>query len=227
MRDRDVARYLPKATGTTTVHIGKHDKQKAVKMRMFEQVDTGTFCLLSLRFRDYESAYPKARLGIRYSGADLIGKYDTLRSSYLFSAGGPIWGQDWCPLPEEQAAREFLQTDDRDWNIDIVDYNHTQFLAISTLPDIDFKPAAGEKLPTETLSAIQIWSTTLPSADSEEVTGRMKCEMVLCVKGGPGWAVKWMPMGAWDDVSSLAHTYSVTGLTEADPLSVIRRNWTK
>jgi transcription factor C subunit 6 len=29
---------------------------------------------------------------------------------------------------------------------------------------------------------------------------RAKCEMVLCVQGGPVMGCRWMPMGAWDDV---------------------------
>jgi transcription factor C subunit 6 len=29
----------------------------------------------------------------------------------------------------------------------------------------------------------------------------MNCELVLCVGGGPALDLKWMPMGAWDDVS--------------------------
>lgn len=29
---------------------------------------------------------------------------------------------------------------------------------------------------------------------------RAKCEMVLCVQGGPVVGCRWMPMGAWDDV---------------------------
>ncbi len=68
----------------------------------------------------------------------------------------------------------------------------------------------GEKWPKNTPGGIQIWSM-LPAASvsgdeatqNEEEKGAMKCEMVLCVDGGPAMELKWMPLGGWDEVSCL------------------------
>jgi transcription factor C subunit 6 len=131
-------------------------------------------------------------------------RYTTLKEGFIFSAGGPIWGLDWCPLPEAQAARTFSTPAhsgaQQGYSANVADYDHLQYLAITTLPDIDFIPTMGNKGPREATSAIQIWSVTLPDAVTGE-EGGMRCEMVLCIKGGSGMSVKWMPMGAWDDVS--------------------------
>ncbi|BEJ11379.1 hypothetical protein CspHIS471_0108010 [Cutaneotrichosporon sp. HIS471] len=98
---------------------------------------------------------------------------------FVFNAGAPVWGLDWCPYPERLTA-------ERGW---------TLHLAVSTLPGDT--PIGGRCAP-DTPGAIQIWS--VPSAG--DATPR--CEIVLCIEGGPASDLKWMPMGGWDelDVSS-------------------------
>lgn len=66
----------------------------------------------------------------------------------------------------------------------------------------------GEKCFREATSAIQIWSVALPDSDTGD-PGGMRCEMVLCVKGGHGLACKWMPMGARDQVSAPLFEYGL------------------
>ena len=68
------------------------------------------------------------------------------------------------------------------------------------MPHIDTSPAMGERWPRETPGGIQIWSVVPGEAD---LKGEMRCEMVLCVDGGAAWDVKWMPLGAWDEVGGV------------------------
>lgn len=93
----------------------------------------------------------------------------------MFNAGAPVWGLDWCPYPERLTA-------ERGWNLHV---------AVSTVAT---DPAIGGRCPPDTPGAIQIWS--VPSAGDQSPT----CEIVLCVDGGPATEVKWMPMGAWDEL---------------------------
>jgi len=58
----------------------------------------------------------------------------------------------------------------------------------------------GERWPRDTPGGIQVWSMTPPSEDESD-PGGMRCEMVLCVDGGAAMEIKWMPLGAWDEVS--------------------------
>jgi transcription factor C subunit 6 len=72
------------------------------------------------------------------------------------------------------------------------------------MPHLDTKASIGQKWPTNSPAAIQIWGAAPPILDSQDkvrVEGHMSCELVLCVGGGPALDLKWMPMGAWDDVS--------------------------
>ncbi|OCF32212.1 hypothetical protein I316_06126 [Kwoniella heveanensis BCC8398] len=119
------------------------------------------------------------------------------REGHTFFAGGPIWGLDWCPLPETESAA----------------FGSAQYLAVTTLPHIDTCPAMFEKWPRTSKGSIQIWShssTPGPSVhqgadqpmDGTPQKGGMKCELVLCVQGGPLMEIKWMPMGVWDKADS-------------------------
>jgi transcription factor C subunit 6 len=75
------------------------------------------------------------------------------------------------------------------------------------MPNIDAKAAIGEKMAPETPGSIQIWAALPPIFDNQDnmlVEGRMSCEVVLCTQGGPVVDLKWMPMGAWDNVSRLS-----------------------
>ena len=117
----------------------------------------------------------------------------------VFSAGGPIWGLDWCPGPSRRLGH---------------------YLAITTLPNVGHQPRLGERVGKDDPGCIQIWSLA-PQSESISIGGQerqggqadregesgdgsdggMKCEMVLCVDGGWSMEVKWMPLGAWDEVS--------------------------
>ncbi|KAK8853096.1 hypothetical protein IAR55_003797 [Kwoniella newhampshirensis] len=118
------------------------------------------------------------------------------RIGHTFFAGGPIWGMDWCPYPASRAA----------------EFGDSQYLAVSTLPHIDTRPAMYEKWPRTSHGSIQIWSLRpgfSVAVDGDDVmngagftgteTGGMTCELVLCVQGGPVMEIRWMPLGVWDD----------------------------
>lgn len=101
--------------------------------------------------------------------------------SVLFT-GGPIWGLDWCPGPSAAT---------------------TQYLAISTLRDLEDRPLLGTKRSRDNMASIQIWSIDTArqeAAGSSSNTGGPKCEMVICVQGGAAMDIKWMPLGARDTV---------------------------
>ena len=99
---------------------------------------------------------------------DALGK-----ESYIFSAGGPVWALDWCPVPSSSS---------------------TQYMAISALRDIEDQPAIGTRRSSDELGGIQIWSFDPAKA----VPAR--CEIVLCIKGAGVLDLKWMPLGARDNV---------------------------
>lgn len=84
-----------------------------------------------------------------------------------------------------------------------IEFGNMQYLAVTTMPHIETRPSLGVKWPQTTPGAIQIWSVKKADADGEDKDkggGEMKCEMVLCVDGGRGMEVRWMPLGAWDEV---------------------------
>lgn len=164
----EVSAYLPTRpeaesdhSPSVRVHIGPHNHQQAIGLGVFDSVDLGTrISLLNLPRADFAVTHISDQQGC------------------MFSAGGPIWSLDWCPLPAH--------------------HGHTQYLAVSTLPDLAYPVPMGRKVPRETPGSVQIWSTTPATADSGGMT--MRCEMVLCTQGGPMWACKWMPIGAWDSL---------------------------
>jgi hypothetical protein len=96
----------------------------------------------------------------------------------------------------------------------ISDSNYTQYLAVSTLPNLQSNPALGERGERGAPGNIQIWSATPPRFDGKTSQvaerGEMRCELVLCVDGGSVMEMKFMTLGAWDDVRhtirSGAHT---------------------
>nr|XP_019010200.1 uncharacterized protein I206_04668 [Kwoniella pini CBS 10737]OCF48981.1 hypothetical protein I206_04668 [Kwoniella pini CBS 10737] len=114
----------------------------------------------------------------------------TSHEGHTFFAGGPIWGMDWCPYPESK----------------MKEFGFEQYLAVSTLPHLDTRPHMAEKWPKSSKGSIQIWSLGSSASDdiqmdSSAYQSQMNCEMVLCISGGPAMSLKWMPLGAWDDVS--------------------------
>jgi transcription factor C subunit 6 len=72
------------------------------------------------------------------------------------------------------------------------------------MPHLDTKAAIGERWAADAPGSIQIWAATPPVLDAQDqvlVEGQMKCDLILCIEGGPVIDLKWMPMGAWDQVS--------------------------
>lgn len=124
------------------------------------------------------------------------------RPSLTFSAGGPIMSIEWCPYPPSPASKA---TD-----------RPKAYLAIATLPSLDARPDMHSRLPHSTPGTVQLWSFVA----SQSVTGKdsgadgdvemdgerrmepeMRCEVMLCLDGGPVTQVSWMPLGAWEKVS--------------------------
>jgi hypothetical protein len=88
--------------------------------------------------------------------------------------------------------------------VDGTEYDGAQYLALSTLPSLDSQPAIGDKWAPDSKGCIQIWAAVPPTVNEKGAVidgGSARCELVLCVDGGPVHDLKWMPMGAWDDVS--------------------------
>ncbi|WVO12490.1 hypothetical protein L204_100090 [Cryptococcus depauperatus] len=127
---------------------------------------------------------------------------ESIRQGYTFFAGGPIWGLEWCPIASSKSA----------------ELNNTQYLAVSTLRNIQTQPEMFERVSRDTKGSIQIWSITPPTLNEDEGPGQdgedvqmsegkkecgMRCEIVLCVQGGCAMQVKWMPLGTYDDYDIL------------------------
>ncbi|KAL7418307.1 hypothetical protein Q5752_006764 [Cryptotrichosporon argae] len=107
---------------------------------------------------------------------------DPLNSGFLLGTGGPIWGMEWAPYPDRLAAA----------------HEYKQYLAISTLPSSADAPTLGARAPAATPAAIQIWSI-LPPTEPDTLDGSARCELVVCVEGGPAMQVRWAPVGGWDE----------------------------
>jgi transcription factor C subunit 6 len=99
----------------------------------------------------------------------------------VFYAGGPIWGMDWCPGPSSSTVHH---------------------LAVSTLRNLEDQPAIGVRRGRDSQAAIQIWSLDTDRSKGDGKS-RMQCEMVICIRGGAALDLKWMPLGARDEVSRL------------------------
>ena len=100
------------------------------------------------------------------------------KHTQMFCAGGPIWGMDWCPTTSNTSIHH---------------------LAVSTVKDLEDRPAIGVRRPRSDKAAIQIWSLDTDRS-SGEPGNRMRCELILCIQGGAALDLKWMPMGARDEV---------------------------
>lgn len=51
--------------------------------------------------RQYPSSPPTVT---RLLKAHIFSENHPLKEGYIFSAGGPIWGMDWCPVPSDKGA---------------------------------------------------------------------------------------------------------------------------
>lgn len=64
------------------------------------------------QFKAFDSAnLSRSRLPLvricTLSMADRLDQYNPAVDGYVFSAGGPIWGLDWCPYPESASVRTY------------------------------------------------------------------------------------------------------------------------
>lgn len=110
--------------------------------------------------------------------------------SYVFNAGSPVWGIDWCPIhPEDRPFRQFKQ-----------------YLAVAPFPSRSHAPCIGAKVQRPAPACVQIWtlrsrehdgSVGEGTAKSQE-PGEVNCEMVLCLDSGPAQEIKWCPLPAHD-----------------------------
>ncbi|KAI6007138.1 hypothetical protein EDD15DRAFT_2395168 [Pisolithus albus] len=108
-------------------------------------------------------------------------------SSYVFNAGSPVWGLDWCPThPADRPFRKFKQ-----------------YLAVAPFPSRAHAPSVGSKAqrPVPRLPGDNVGELDDSSEKGHE-PGEMRCEMVLCLNVGPAQDIKWCPLPAhdpWDD----------------------------
>ncbi|KAH7889341.1 hypothetical protein F5I97DRAFT_1993652 [Phlebopus sp. FC_14] len=121
-------------------------------------------------------------------------KYFKDGKSYIFNAGAPVWGVDWCPTyPADRPFRQFKQ-----------------YLAIAPFPTRSHAPSIGVKAQRPTPACVQIWALRPrerdPNAMEEDEPSQegaeTKCEMVLCLEGGPAQEIKWCLLPAhdpWED----------------------------
>ncbi|KAG6882978.1 hypothetical protein C0993_008426 [Termitomyces sp. T159_Od127] len=93
-------------------------------------------------------------------------------TAHVFNAGAPVWGLDWCPT----------HIDDRPA------FHFKQYLAVAPFPSASHSPDIGAKV------------VQRGRKHKEPDLGEMKCEMVLCVEGGPAHELKWCPLPSHDDV---------------------------
>ncbi|KAI6136441.1 hypothetical protein F5141DRAFT_995226 [Pisolithus sp. B1] len=116
-------------------------------------------------------------------------------SSYIFNAGSPVWGLDWCPThPAGRPRKQFKQ-----------------YLAVAPFPSRAHAPSVGFKAQRPSPACVQIWALQ-PRAAEDNVgehddfsekgceSGEMRCEMVLCLNAGPAQDIKWCPLPAHDPV---------------------------
>ncbi|TRM55617.1 WD40-repeat-containing domain protein [Schizophyllum amplum] len=125
-------------------------------------------------------------------------------TSHVFNAGAPVWGIDWCPIHAgERPTRSY-----------------TQYLAVAPFPSKSHSPDFGVKTPRPSPACIQIWSLA-PSEDCPTNAGKMKCEMVLCIKSGPAHELKWCPLPSHDSETDKPRKLGVlTGIFEDGSVSI-------
>ena len=88
------------------------------------------------------------------------------------------------------------------------DRSYKQYLAVAPFPSSSHSPEIGAKAPRPFRACIQIWSLSPSQEDvapkKRDDNGEMKCEMVLCLDGGPAYKLRWCPLPSHDLVSSLS-----------------------
>lgn len=89
------------------------------------------------------------------------------------------------------------------------DRDYTQYIAVAPFPSHSHSPEIGRRVTRPSQACIQIWSlySTRPIAEGSskkkktEDLGAMKCELVLCLDGGPAHDIKWCPLPTHDKVN--------------------------
>ncbi|KAJ3934834.1 MAG: hypothetical protein NXY57DRAFT_1053525 [Lentinula lateritia] len=113
-------------------------------------------------------------------------------SAHVFNAGAPVWGIDWCPLHPETRKEN----------------GYRYYLAVGPLPSPSHSPEIGIRVQRPSKACIQIWSfgsdAGYESAStsrkgntngaSEPDSGRMRCDLVICIDCGPAYELKWCPL---------------------------------
>ncbi|KAG6369764.1 hypothetical protein JVT61DRAFT_13581 [Boletus reticuloceps] len=111
-------------------------------------------------------------------------------TGYVFNAGSPVWGIDWCPT--YQADRPVRQ------------FRH--HLAVAPFPSRSHAPSIGVKTARPSPACVQIWAlkprtredNTMDDDHPQRDPAEVRCEMVLCLESGPAQEIKWCPLPAHD-----------------------------
>lgn len=130
-------------------------------------------------------------------------------TGYVFSAGSPVWGMDWCPTYQPDRSGKitsfhYLITR-TDWEL-ARQFRH--YLAVAPFPSRSHAPSIGVKLSRPYPACIQIWvlrpkTRAENSMDEDSPQGdpaEIRCEMVLCLESGAAQEIKWCPLPAHDQV---------------------------
>ncbi|KAF8075956.1 hypothetical protein FPV67DRAFT_1558547 [Lyophyllum atratum] len=117
-----------------------------------------------------------------------MSEFLTESPAHIFNAGAPVWGLDWCPIHSDDRAYRYTA------------HSYKQYLAVAPFPTSSHSPEIGVRV------ARTIWSlgpAQPPTRSSKEVDrGEVKCELVLCLEGGPAHELKWCPLPSHDDFAS-------------------------
>ncbi|KAK7463100.1 hypothetical protein VKT23_007685 [Stygiomarasmius scandens] len=102
--------------------------------------------------------------------------------AHIFNAGAPVWGLDWCPV----------HADDRQ-------LSRKQYLAVAPFPSASHSPEIGVRVKRPFPACIQVWSlsqstTNATDSNASADSGKMKCEMIVCIDSGPAQELKWCPL---------------------------------
>jgi transcription factor C subunit 6 len=208
---RDACRYLPtdavmtddeqfKPPPPVDCYMGLYGQQTQVIFNMFDSIATCK-CLLYHRSPTLISLQPnisktaghmssmQVLLSGEWIGAQLIQKIVLVR-------------QFFHQLEKYSTAHDM-------WTIA---RNFKHYLAIAPVPSRSHAPSIGAKVSLPSPACVQIWalrpSTPDENAMDDDVPQRdpaeIRCEMVLCLEGGPAQDIKWCPLPAHDRVCSLS-----------------------
>ncbi|TDL27316.1 hypothetical protein BD410DRAFT_818788 [Rickenella mellea] len=138
--------------------------------------------------------------------------------AYVFNAGGPVWGLDWCPI----------------FSKDLPFREYKQYLAVAPFPSQPHSPQIGIKRSRPSPACIQIWSLSRndsgvmeaqgDASDVEDGIGKVDCEMILCIDSGPAYELKWCPLptnDSWSDPHSIPRKLGIlAGAFEDGSMSI-------